>query len=258
MDLSRSRLVLRDRGPLESLDAALVLARALGRAWLGTAVLAMLPWTVLLGAWVAWRPESPWPWVVAFVVGPLVQAPMLRLGEVALFGEVGPVWRVVASAIARVDVLAVLLGRGLVWGVTAVMCLGLPTAVIVPASWWLPETHALERRGLSAALRRSGHLASQSLGHVVIGATMTVVVPLLGVLAAETTMAAVVGTVLQLGAPFGSLFDGQGTPWAMAGLLGSWVLIAWARLVMYLDARTRTEGWDLQLEVDDLMRRGAA
>ena len=53
--------------------------------------------------------------------------------------------------------------------------------------------------------------------------------------------------VLQLGKPFGSLFDGGGSPFAILGLLVSVPFVATARFLQYIDTRTRSDGWDVQV-----------
>jgi hypothetical protein len=53
--------------------------------------------------------------------------------------------------------------------------------------------------------------------------------------------------VFQLGQPLGSLAEDGGSGFAVLGLLLSVPLSAAARFLGYIDLRTRSEGWDIQL-----------
>ncbi len=257
MNPLQSRLALRARDPLTSLDAAIVLARSLGMVVPQLFALTILPWCVVLGGWVAWAPTSVLPWVVATAVYPLLQLPALELGATALFGEVPSAGRVVMRGLARLDVMMTLWVRGIVWAVTSVMCLGLPTVFLVPSTFWLAETVALEKRGIGPAIERAGRLSVSAPGHVLTACGVALFGPMIAVVAAESTGQALVSTVLQLGQPFGSLWDGTLTPWAMAGSLLAAPIVAWFRLILYLDSRTRIEGWDLQVAIDGIVSPGS-
>ena len=63
----------------------------------------------------------------------------------------------------------------------------------------------------------------------------------------------IVAQGLQLGQPFGSAMDLQVTPYLLFGMLAVQPLHALYRLLLYIDVRTRVEGWDLQVAF-----RGAA
>jgi hypothetical protein len=53
--------------------------------------------------------------------------------------------------------------------------------------------------------------------------------------------------VFQLGRPLGSLFQDGGSAFAILGLLLAVPLSAAMRFLGYIDLRTRSEGWDIQL-----------
>ena len=67
-----------------------------------------------------------------------------------------------------------------------------------------------------------------------------------------------VDEVLQLGKPFGSLFSNGGSPYALAGFFLSVPYVATARFLSYVDARTRADGWDVQLRFMAIAARGDA
>ena len=53
--------------------------------------------------------------------------------------------------------------------------------------------------------------------------------------------------LLQMGSPLGALVDGQVTPFLLMGVLVGHAFFALFRLILYMDVRTRMEGWDLQV-----------
>ena len=53
--------------------------------------------------------------------------------------------------------------------------------------------------------------------------------------------------MLQLGQPFGSLWPNGGSLYAIFGLFASIPLCATTRFLAYIDARTRRDGWDIQV-----------
>jgi hypothetical protein len=67
------------------------------------------------------------------------------------------------------------------------------------------------------------------------------------VLGAELLMQGIISDLFMLGAPLGRLSSDGVTPYALAGLLLSAPLVATARFLQYIDARTRGDGWDIQV-----------
>ena len=68
-------------------------------------------------------------------------------------------------------------------------------------------------------------------------------------MAAESLGQGIIGFVFQLGAPFGALSSGDATPYLLMGVLLANPVNAMYRLLLYVDARTRSEGWDLQVRL---------
>jgi hypothetical protein len=64
---------------------------------------------------------------------------------------------------------------------------------------------------------------------------------------AEAVGQGLVSGVLQLGTPFGDVLLGEVTPFLILGILLSHPVYAIYRLLLYVDVRTRVEGWDLQV-----------
>ena len=109
------------------------------------------------------------------------------------------------------------------------------------------EAALLENASLGDALGRSRALtrsqAARALGVLVVSLVLrstTVVV-------CEVMGQAVTNDVLQLGHPFGVLWEDGGSYFALIGLVLSNPLVAGFSFFTYVDQRTRKEGWDIQL-----------
>ena len=130
----------------------------------------------------------------------------------------------------------------------AVGAFGLAAGIVVNLSTsFMSEAVFLERVPASRAIRRSAILTGGAGGSAMAATGGAVF--LLGwvALAVDSLASGLFGFVLQMGAVGGSLSNGDLTPWVLLGLLLAQPLIAIYRLVLYVDARTRTEGWDLQV-----------
>jgi len=112
---------------------------------------------------------------------------------------------------------------------------------------FITEAGVLEAVPFGRMLRRSQVLSSGHLGIAIAGALAQLFLLLWFAALFELGGQMIVAWVLQLGAPFGRLQDGQLTPWLVAGILSAQVLFAAYRLFLYVDVRTRVEGWDLQV-----------
>ena len=211
-----------------------------------TGLVLVLPTAVVLT--LGWITDTlVWVLAVAALLTPLMRVPFTLLGARLLFrdevvaADLGEALRGAAgAALALLVVSWVTLGVG----VGSLLLLWIPTQVAV---FFLPETLLLERVGVARGVRRSLVLATEQLGPVLVGVMMVVGLLGWGMAVAEATGQAMMGTVLQLGAPFGSVLEGDVTPWVILGLVLVQPLVALFRLLLYVDVRTRLEGWDLQV-----------
>jgi hypothetical protein len=249
VNLSAARVELRIRGATDILDLA---APLLLQSW---RVFAPLSAAVLLPAFVAcllgrYRFGWTWPtiWVMAVVLGAFAQVPFtLACGEL-LFApprevRVRPLLR---RSLARLPAFFVSYLVTRLIHAAALMVVVLP---LFTASWFfvVPEVVLLEKASALVSLGRSAR-AVRGRGSAAFGITVALLLLALGgVAGGEVVGSAVVGTVLQLGDPFGQLLQTGGTPYALAGFFLTVPLIAAARFLAYTDLRTRKEGWDIQL-----------
>lgn len=256
MNLGSVNVVLRERALLETLDLTLPFVRDLGRrVYLWLSLILLLP-ALLAIASLHYVLELSWYWVWpialvtvtilegAFTVaaGQLMFSPSVRLRDVLKqFGKsVVPL-----LALQTVSWLGMLLSS---------------VTVVLPVILWirhqfLHEVVTLE--GVRArALERSRRIASEgaapgaALGFWLLAARLFMIA------GAELVLDGFVAHVLELGQPFGSLWTQGGSLYALAGLFASVPLVATGRFLTYVDQRTRTDAWDVQVRF--LGIRGAA
>jgi hypothetical protein len=119
--------------------------------------------------------------------------------------------------------------------------------LLVGSLAFLPPVHALEGRGFRPALRRALALArlrgGRAVAFTIFAATARLGLALTLALATEF----VVSVLLQL-APADDPFTDAAGSWAfVAGWALAGVYVSVARVLEYVDARTRVEGWDIQV-----------
>lgn len=246
------RVALRPRGVLDVFDLTLRLLRVQARPLSILAAVVLVPVAVLasLGAW--WTGGSPWVVLVVVLLGPLLQAPFTVLGGRLLFSDAVPL-----SQVGRATWTSAipLLGAWFLFDVLMVGC-AMVGVVLTPLIVYLPEAILLERAKFGRALSRSVTLVGGEPIGAIGGAAARWVIGLWGLLAGEAVGQVGIGWMLQIGTPFGALELGQITPYGIVGLLAVQPLIALFRLLLYVDARTRLEGWDLQVGLRALGLRG--
>lgn len=239
-------VVLRPRGPGESVDLGLRVMQAYG-VELGRLSLGVLgPWAAI-GVLMAALGFGAWALGMVLLVSPWLQAPFTVWVAMRLFGQplggrelVGALWE-------RRGAMA-WLGFWHLTGLMMSACtllFGGPVLLVVLLL--LPEVLLLERAPGGAAWARALSLAGRSAGDAFFGALALVGLVLWALVTAEGVGYGVVSGVFQLGTPFGSLLDGDVTPYLVLGAVAVQVPIAVVRLLVYVGVRTVAEGWDLQV-----------
>ncbi len=233
---------LRPRGPLESLDLAIRAARDWWRPLLTLSAVWLIPWWVACVALLGASHGSPWALVAPIAVGPLVQAPFTVLGGRLLFAENVTIRSVFADLATRLGPWAGALG---LQALAASFCLPLAPLIQIPLVF-VGECALLERVPFARAFRRSYRLTSGYAGGAVVGAFGRWGLLAWCAIVAESGMMGLTA-IFQVNLPIPAATDGVGTPWLVAGILVSQPIWALWRLLLYVDVRTRVEGWDLQV-----------
>lgn len=247
MNANRCTVVLRPRSPFESLDLGLRLGWV-HRSALARVLAPVLVPSLLVACVLAWWLDGSW-WALGWpvLVAPLLQAPVTVCVGRLLFGEALGAWETWREVASRAGALLLV---WLVLGVMIVLSLLTCAVALLPVLaglLFLPETALLERVGLRRGLSRSVRLALGYAPGAMAGALGVFVLAAWAASAFEATGQALVGFLLLLGEPFGQLLEGDLTPYVAFGLTLLPPLHALWRLMLYVDVRTRVEGWDLQV-----------
>jgi hypothetical protein len=196
-------------------------------------------------------------WCVALVLGGVAQGAFTMAVSRLLFSEELGAWQVLRLFGRRLgSYLTMLSVRSML---LALACL--PLLIPLPFAWprlvFTHEASLLEGAGPVDAIRRSDRFIS-GRGASVLAVLMALLLTQGAfVVLTELLCDGLVDSVLQLGKPFGALFTDGGSPYALAGLLLSIPYVSTARFLDYIDARTRSDGWDIQLQFMAIAARDA-
>jgi hypothetical protein len=249
MNLGASAVVLRPRTLAEVLDLACRLCTSLAFGlYARLSAVILLP---IFAGCLALRYAAGWPWaavwVVAVTAGGVAQGVFtVGMGRL-LFSEelrAGQVLRLFGQRLGSY-LLTLGLSRMILVASCLLFFIGLPFA------WtrmvFVHEASLLEGAGPAEAVRRSSRFIA-GRGAATFGALLSLLLTQAAfVVTAELLGQGLVKDVLQLGEPFGALFAGGGSPYALAGLLLAIPYVSTARFLDYIDERTRADGWDIQL-----------
>ena len=248
MNLSSAAIVFRPRSTSELIDLACRFAT--GRAF---GPLLTLSLGLLLPGWLLmllFRFVLNWPW---WAVWPLaivwawgVQGPFtVCIGELIFSGNAGA-WVSIRKALSR-------FWPSLWTSLFFLLCLGLVgwTAVLIPVVYarflFFHEVVLLEKQNTADALKRTGAISKLHMGQLMAFSAVLVVCRFAAVGVFEALGQGLVEVVLQLGKPVGDLYSEGGSAFALLGLFVSTPFVSLARFLQYVDLRTRSEGWDIQV-----------
>ena len=247
MNLANARIVMRTRSRGELLDLAALWSFSKDRRlYLGLAALVLLP---SLAACLLARYLGDWTWTsvwtLAVALAMLTQGVFTVATGRALFDEHVTIRTVLGHYFRRLPsyITALVVTRlGLALG--ALTVIGLPVAWVRFA--FIHEASVLEGNSTGAAIKRSMRLARRSTEIAILGGGLALAVAA-SVLAGELIGHGLVEFALQLGRPFGALWQDGGSVYALIGFHAALPYVAVARFLAYVDERTRGDGWDIQI-----------
>ncbi len=247
MNLDAAAIVLRPRSVTEVLDLALKLCMGPAmRTYARLSVWVLLPvylgcLALRFGAGVRWSSI----WLLALASATILEGPFTIAVSRILFSEPMPVGRTLRLLAGRLPAYA----AGLLMLVALVAMVSW-TFLLIPVAYgrmlFVYEVSLLE--GVSRGMYARCQQLLRGRGSAVIGfATMLLMARMACVVGADLLGNSILADILQLGHPLGTMFLQGGSPFALAGLFVSVPFFATARFLQYIDTRTRSDGWDVQL-----------
>jgi hypothetical protein len=248
LNLGSANVVVRPRSTSESLDLSFpFMLRVGGRRYLTLVALVLAPAFLCCIALKLWLSLS-WAemWLLALPLGLWLQGPFtLAAGELMFDEQIQPA-RTLSNFVRRLPSYTALFvfTRGMI-------ALSSLTVLLVPLAWsryaFAPEASLLE----ALPFKRAGERAAR-LGHGASNFELSLwslALIAFGVLAAENLGLAIFGYVLQLPLPAGDLLSEGGSAYALFGWFASIPVAATLRFLRYVDRRTRSDGWDVQIRL---------
>jgi hypothetical protein len=249
MRLDRAAIVLRPRTIGEVVDLAFRLTFSLALPlYAKLSALVLLP--ILAGA-LALRYAAEWGWAAIWIF--TIAASVLAQGVFTvaagrlLFSEDLRVREVLGAYFRRLPSYFIAL---VCTQVLLVVATGASFLIALPFVWpslvFVHEASLLEGAGPIAAMQRASRFV-RGRAWTTFGLLLMLLAGQGGALIiGEVLGQSLLDDVLQLGEPLGSLTDG-GSPFALLGLLVSVPFVSTARFLQYIDTRTRSDGWDIQV-----------
>lgn len=248
MKLDRAAIVLRPRTVAEIVDLAFRLSFSLALPlYSKLAAVVLLP---ILAGLLALRYAAEWGWLsiwlVAILAANIAQGVFTVAAGRLIFSE-GLRVREVLGAFGRrlPSYLAALVASRIVIALAALPVLSLPFAWI--ALVFVHEASLLEGAGAIQACQRASRFVKGRGGEAFGLLCLTLLGQIGAVGIGELLGQSLLDDLLQLGKPFGAFFEDGGSPFALAGLLVSVPFVSTARFLQYIDTRTRSDGWDIQV-----------
>jgi hypothetical protein len=252
MQLASTRVVIRERPLADVFDLAIRFVFANGRPF---ALLALVVVAPAIAAAIAIDARSHGlAWLFALCAAPLVAIPFTVLASRLVFEPaVAPSAVALASlrALPRVAVARGLHMLGAAIGTTTFM---LPGGWIYAQFCFVGEVVIVERAGPFAAFSRASRVIAGRFGTAMATSLLLVGLHLGAVILADVAGRSAATELLQMSPP-ASLFREGGSVLALLGYFGVLPLLAVARFFVYLDLRTRLEGWDVQTRFAAIAQR---
>jgi len=198
-----------------------------------------------------------WVWIIAALLSIVLEGPFTVLTSRLLFGERLGVRGTMRFYRSRLGAhVGALLLTGFYSALGWATFFGGPFVAVFYL--FVDEAVLLENAGAGAAHSRSRRLSAERSGSSFMLVLTLLSARVGAVFLFESLGDAIINDVLQLGRPFGSLLHDGGSPIALLGLFAATPFIAVVRFLAYIDIRTRSDAWDVQVRFMDLASRDAA
>ena len=254
MDVIRATVALRDRALLDVFDLAIRFMARHARKLAFTALVGSVPGLVIV---LAMREDfeafAIWPVALFFVV--VGEIPVVALASRLVFDDRATVREGIALGFRG---LLRVLGTRIV---QAVAILVTSFTILLPV-WaqgmllFAPDAALLERASSFGACGRSQKLASRSTGESILGALFFGLAQILAAPVGDWIGRATMTQLLDTTPPAPIWEDGASV-FALVGFFAAGPILALFRFFLYLNVRTRVEGWDVQTRFAAIAQRHA-
>lgn len=245
MDLRDARVVLRERRLLDVLDLSIRFLVAHAAPYAALAAIILVPCGVLS---LVIAVNSGWAlgWLVAILLGAVAEIPFTVLGSRLVFTpeiSLEAVLTMSLKKMPRVLIARFLQALAVVMGLSVML---LPGVWIAVTTVFLTEIIVLEEATTGGAFSRAQRMLNSRFGDALMVALLISGLHAGAVWLGDRALATIFIDVFQITPPAKLGEPGGG----VLGLCAFWLFVpyaATARLFAYLDLRTRSEGWDVQV-----------
>ncbi|HEX8796660.1 MAG TPA: hypothetical protein VF765_37170 [Polyangiaceae bacterium] len=253
----RARIALRERPLLDIVDLALRFSAAHAAPFAKLSLVVLLPG--FLASWAAGDLWGWWAaWIAAVVLGSFATAPFVALASKLVFADEVRVRDAIRSSMSALQRLAgIRFIELLALGLSVSCSSGLAWIYVGSVLLFTTEVAVLEGGAVGGTVTRSQRIANGNFGGASGAMFLLLVAPVAAAMLADAAGREVLGTVLEIKPP-PSMFSVGGSWLAMLGWWALLPLLSVLRFFVYLDIRTRTEGWDIQTRFAEIAARAEA
>ena len=244
MDILQARVALRERTLLDVVDLTVRFLARHARPYARMGAIVLIP-AFAATLFVAMHAGWGWGWTSAFLLGALAQTPFTVLASRLVFEPVVRVRGVLGQSARSVPRLLVIRAMELLGLVVGTLFFVLPAVWLGVVFLFVSEVMVLEQASIGVALGRMHRLVWGQLGDAMMAFLFLLSLHIIVVFVGDATGRAILEGLLEITAP-PSLWDEKGSALALASF---WLFVpfgATCRFLLYLNVRTRTEGWDIQ------------
>jgi hypothetical protein len=254
VDLMRARVALRERPLLDVVDLSMRFTAAHAAPFAKMSLVVLVPG--FIASWAAGELWGWWAaWIAAVVLGSFATAPFVALASKLVFADEVRVRDALKAATAALPRLAGIRFLELLALALSLSCSsGLAWIYVGSVLLFVVEVAILEGAGVGGAITRSQRIANGNFGGTAGAMFILLFAPIAAAMLADVAGREVLGTVLEIKPP-PSMFAVGGSWLAMLGWWAMLPLLCVLRFFVYLDIRTRTEGWDIQTRFAEIAAR---
>jgi hypothetical protein len=256
MDVMTARVELRERALLDVLDLAIRFCAEHAGPYARLSLVVVLP--SFAASWLAARAGGWWVgWLVTVALTSFATAPFVALASRLVFADsvrVREALRASLRATPRIIVLRLVQGVALAG---TLLMLGAPWLWVGTIWFFAVEVMVLEQAGLDRAFGRAMRIANAHFGVALLAMLLLSLAPAATAMLADVAGREALQSIFEVKPP-PSMFRVGGSWLALLGWWATVPLMASARFFVYLDIRTRTEGWDIQTRFAEIAARASA